>query len=273
MVVTAGVVHSDAVSRVAKRVGEFAAGYEPPSFSHVPDPEAAIFLCAIDHRTGYRGRYLVGGRGPFEGSALLWEVGLQAARRHPGLLGAASLREIDARRVAELFRIGGETIADPTRRAALWRELAAGLERDHGGEAEALLAAADGRLAGADGLIALLGRYEAYSDPLRKKSLLFAKICARRGWLEVHDPESWEVCSDNVLMRLALRCGLVRPGPLPEVRAATRQAFKRVADESGISPPVLDDLLWERGRENPDLLGVEGGNLREPPRDPDSHWY
>lgn len=266
-------VNRDAVGRVAERVRELAAAYEPPSFAHVPDPDAAIFLCAIDHRTGYRGRYLVDGRGPFEGSALLWAVGLRAARRHPRLLTSPSLTDVDADRVAELFRIGGETVADPGRRAELWRDLAEGLERDHGGEAEALLGAAGGALAGSGGVLALLARYRAYADPLQKKSLLFAKICERRGWLHARDPESWEVCADNVLMRLALRSGLVRPGPLDEVRAATRQAWKAVANQAGISPPALDDLLWELGRDSPDLLGTEGGDRKEPPRDPARDWY
>jgi hypothetical protein len=265
--------HPAAVRRVAERVRELGDGYEPPSFSHIPDPDAAIFLCAIDHKTGYRGRYLVGGRGPFEGSALLWALGLQAAERHRGLLTAASLREASVERVAELFRIGGETVADPERRAALWRELAGGLERDHGGEAEALLAAAGGYLAGPGGLLGLLAHYEAFADPLAKKSFLFAKICSRRGWLEVYDPETWEVCADNVLMRLALRSGLVHPGSLDEVRAATRDAFRQVAAAAEIVPPVLDDLLWELGRGDPDLLGTEGGQLREPPRDPGTAWY
>jgi hypothetical protein len=269
---TTSEVHADAVERVAERVRELAVDYEPPSFSHVPNADAAIFLCAIDHRTGYRGRYLVAGRGPFEGSALLWAVGLQAAGRHRGLLSADALRDVSAERVAELFRIGGETVADPARRAALWRDLAAGLRRDHGGEAEALLAATD-RLGGTDGLLGQLARYEAYADPLSKKSFLVAKICERRGWLEVHDPDSWEVCADNVLMRLALRSGLVRPGALAEVRSASRQGFKRVADRVGIAPPLLDDLLWELGRDDPDLLGTDGGDLSEPPRDPASDWY
>ena len=118
----------------------------------------------------------------------MWAVGLQAAERRRGLLTAGALREVSAERVAELFRIGGETVADPERRAALWRDLAAGLERDHGGEADALLGAAGGRLGGAGGLLGLLARYEAYADPLRKKSFLFAKICARRGWFEVGRP-------------------------------------------------------------------------------------
>ena len=74
------------------------------------------------------------------------------------------------------------------------------------------------------------------------------------------------MCADNVLMRLALRSGLVEPGDTEQVREATRDAFKRVAAKAGIPPPLLDDLLWERGREDADLLGTEGGDLTEPPR-------
>jgi hypothetical protein len=224
----------------------------------------------MDHRTGYREEHSVAGEGPFGGSALLWAVALDAHRREPGTLTAAALRDVDGADVAELFRIDGETVADPDRRAAMLRDLARGLERDHAGAAEALLATANGSLAR---LVDLLARYDAYSDPLQKKAFLFAKICERRGWLPVSDPERWEVSADNVLMRLALRSGLVEPGSLEEVRPATRSAFKEVAERAGLSPPVLDDLLWELGRDDPDLLGTEGGDLREPPRDPQSAWY
>jgi len=225
----------------------------------------------MDHRTGYRAEHTVAGEGPYFGSALLWAVALEAARREPGLLTAPALRDIDGEGVAELFRVEEETVADPERRAGLFRDLARGLERDHGGEAQTLLAAADDRLGGDGGLLGLLARYEAYSDPLAKKSFLFAKICERRGWFA--DPEHWQVSADNVLMRLALRSGLVEPGSLKDVRSATRAAFKEVAERSGVAPPVLDDLLWELGHDDPDLLGTEGGDLSEPPRDPESAWY
>jgi hypothetical protein len=261
------------VERVARRVRDLARAYEPPSFDHVPDPDAALFLCAVDHRTGYRERHRVAGEGPFSGSALAWAVALEAARREPGLLTAPALRTVSAGKVAEVFRIEDQTVEDAERRAGLWRDLATGLERDHGGGARELLAVAGGRLGGSGGLLALLAPYEAYSDPIQKKSFLFAKICERRGWLAVGDPECWEVSADNVLMRLALRSALIEPGPLQEVRAATRDAFRLVAERSGIPPQVLDDLLWELGRDDPDLLGTEGGDLREPPRDPDSPWY
>ena len=61
-------------------------------------------------------------------------------------------------------------------------------------------------------------------------------------------------------MRLALRAGLVEPGELDDVRAATRLALKELAAEAGLSPPVLDDLLWELGRDDPDLLGHPAGD-------------
>ncbi|MFL5870018.1 MAG: queuosine salvage family protein [Solirubrobacterales bacterium] len=250
---------------VVERVRELWRGYTAPDFAHVPNSDAALFLCAVDHRTGYEREHVVDGEGPFSGSELLWAVAL----RRPELLSAAALRDVDASRVAEMFAVDDETVADSDRRAALWRDLARGLERDYDGSAQRLLDSADRSLAD---LLARLAAFDAYSDPLAKKSQLFAKICARRGWLEVADPEHWEVSADNVLMRLALRSGLVDSGSLDEVRAATRDAFKRVALEAKIPAPELDDMLWELGREDPDLLGVVA-DVSEPPRDPKSAWY
>ena len=44
---------ADALGAAAARVRELAASYEPPDFAEVPGPDAAIFLTAIDHGTGY----------------------------------------------------------------------------------------------------------------------------------------------------------------------------------------------------------------------------
>lgn len=258
---------------VVECVRALAAGYSPPSFAHVPGPDAALFLCAIDHKARYRGRYLVGGKGPHRGSALMWEVALLADRREPGLLTAKRLAEITGEELADTLRIGGETVSDPETRARLWRDLAGGLLGRFEGSVNTLFAAAGNRLGGAGGLLARLAEFEAFADPLQKKSFLLAKILERRGWLSILDPEHWQVAADSVLMHLALRSGLVAGGEPEHVRAAARDAFKRVADLAGVSPPILDDLLWELGREDPDLLGRAGGDLREPPRPPGTHWY
>jgi hypothetical protein len=256
----------DAVKRVSTRVKKLAKDYEPPTFEEVPNPDAALFLAAIDHQTGYTEPHSVDGEGPYEGSALLWALGLRAERRAPGALTARSLMAVDPAAIAAVFRAGQDTLHDPERRAKLWDDLAKGMLKSYGGQAEQLIEASGGKLGGPGGVLVRLSEFDAYSDPLRKKSFLLAKIWDRRGWLEVSDPESWEVSADNVLMRLALRSGLVEQGEVEQVREATRDAFKQVADQAGISPPVLDDLLWERGRQDPNLIGDEAGDLQEPPR-------
>jgi hypothetical protein len=256
----------DALKRVVARVKELQAGYEPPTFAEVPHPDAALFLAAIDHQTGYSEPHEVDGEGPYEGSALLWALGLRAEKRAPGALTARSLLGVPAEAIAAVFRAGQDTLHDPERRAKLWDDLAKGMLKDYGGQAEALIEASDGKLAGQGGVLFRLSQFDAFADPLRKKALLVAKIWERRGWLEVSDPENWEVSADNVLMRLALRSGLVEQDDVEQVREATRDAFKQVAEQAKLSPPVLDDLLWEKGREDPDLIGDEAGDLTEPPR-------
>ncbi len=159
-------------------------------------------------------------------------------------------------------------------RARLWRDAAELLIEDYEGEAANLIASSEGLLGGPSGLLARLAAFEAFADPLQKKSFLVAKIWERRGWLAVADPASWEVSADSVLMRLALRSGLVAPAEDVEtVREATRDAFREVSELTEIPPPLLDDLLWERGREDPDLIGGEAGDLREPPRREGVHFY
>jgi hypothetical protein len=263
-----------AVDQVAVRVRELARDYQPPDFKDVPTPDAALFLAAIDHGTGYSTPHLVEGKGPYDGSALLWELGLAFERRRAGLLSAASLAEIGEREVATMFTIEGDAVSDPGGRGRLWRDAAELLNEDYDGSVAALIASAEGMLEGPTGLLTRLAAMEAFADPLQKKSFLVAKIWERRGWLQVIDPAAWEVCADNVLMRLALRAGLVEPADDVEtVRTATRDAFREVADAAEIPPPLLDDLLWERGREDADLIGTDAGDLREPPRRPGVHWY
>jgi hypothetical protein len=260
------VTDPNALERVVVRVQELAKDYEPPSFEEVPNPDAALFLAAIDHQTGYTEAHEVDGQGPYEGSALLWALGLRAEKRAPGALTARSLLGVDPAAIAAVFRAGQDILHDPERRAKLWDDLAKGLLKDYSGQAEALIEASGGKLGGPTGVLFRLSEFDAFADPLRKKAFLVAKIWERRGWLEVSDPENWEVSADNVLMRLALRSGLVGQSDVEEVREATLKAFKAVAEEAKISPPVLDDLLWEKGREDPDLIGDEAGDLAEPPR-------
>ncbi len=198
---------------VLARVRDLLATHAPPDFAHVPDVDSALFLCAVDHKAGYERSHVIDGEGPVRGSELMWLVGLRAARERRGFeLRAGALADIGSKDIAAAFAIDGDTVADPERRATLWRDLAAGLLEHYGGRRGQLNAAADGRLGGEGGLLERLRGLRGVLDPLAKKAQLYAKICERRRWFEAHDPEAWEVSADSVLMRVALRSGLVAPG-------------------------------------------------------------
>ena len=98
-----------------------------------------------------------------------------------------------------------------------------------------------------------------------KKSHLLAKVLERTGCWSFVDPENAEVPVDPVLVRLALRSGLVRTdGEFGKALAEGRRldadeaqrlrwfamrAFKLVATTAAMQPYTLDDLLWGLGRE------------------------
>src|SRR5262249_52236633 len=160
----------DALARVVTRVKKLAKGYEPPTFEEVPHPDAALFLAAIDHQTGYTEAHSVDGEGPYEGSALLWALGLRAERRAPGALTARSLMGVPAEAIAAVFRAGQDNLHDPERRAKLWDDLAKGMLKNYGGQAQELLDQSAGKLAGPGGALVRLSEFDAYADPLRKKA-------------------------------------------------------------------------------------------------------
>ena len=57
---------------------------------------------------------MVDGEGPYEGSALLWALGLRAERRAPGALTARSLIGVDpAEAIAAVFRAGQDNLQRP----------------------------------------------------------------------------------------------------------------------------------------------------------------
>ena len=74
-------------------------------------------------------------------------------------------------------------------------------------------------------------------------------------------------------MRLALRSGLVEPGAARRGPRGDPDAFKRVAELAAIPPPLLDDLLWELGRDDPDLLGAPPATCTSPRATRGRAWY
>jgi len=164
-------------------------------------------------------------------------------------------------------RISFVTALGPATRARLLRDCAQGLLQSYNGQALNIVEKAKGYLIKDDGsgFLQLLQPFRAYSDPLHKKSYLLAKALERRGIFHIEDAENLSVPVDNLLVRIALRCGLVEVVETNlalklrrnlkaaqqeefEVRSATMHAYRIVSEGSQLRATFLDDILWTYGR-------------------------
>ena len=266
-----------ALAAVVARVEVLRGGYEPPDFAHVPGPDAAIFLCAVDHKTGYERRAHGRRPRPFRGQRA--DVGGRAAgsaRPAPSAHGGPAHRDRAARRWLRPSR----SVARPSPTLSAAPACGATLPRawsaDYAGRGGAAtrLASSDGRLGGAEGC--WRGSLRSTLTPIRsQRSPSYSRRSASAAaGSTVADPERWQVSADNVLMRLALQVGPGRAGRSGRGPRATRDAFRRGRRRG-----------WgSRRRTSTTCCGSSAGTirtcsapppaiLREPPRDPDSSWY
>jgi hypothetical protein len=87
---------------------------------------------------------------------------------------------VPAEAIAAVFRAGQDTLHDPERRAKPLDDLAKGMLKSYGGQAEQLIQASGGKLAGQTGALVRLSEFDAFADSLRKKAFLLSKIWAAR---------------------------------------------------------------------------------------------
>jgi hypothetical protein len=216
-----------------------------------------FFLVAIDHRTGFPRN-----KNKYHGSDMLFYLARKAQKREPDLFTAEKMLTITEKDVLEIFTIDGFSIKKPGERAALLRDCAEKLIQYYKGDIRNLFKKADYFLIrNSDGVLARLKAFRAYEDPLMKKSFLLVKILRRQKIIDVRDVHNLGLPVDNVLVEIALRSGIVgveeyrtSEGVLNsdeaiELRRAVGEAFKKVSVESGITPDIIDDLLWTYGRE------------------------
>jgi len=113
------------------------------------------------------------------------------------------------------------------------------------------------------GLYELLNDFEAFKDPLRKKSTLFIKLLFQSGIIRILDSERFEPLMDYHMQRLLLRtsCIDILDNELEqklknktlldsdiEVREKCIEAIKIISKLSGFSVLDLDDIFWGIGR-------------------------
>jgi len=269
-------VDREACRRVGKAISKLRVREDPftdPS-QYPPAGEPAewvaryfIFMVAIDHRTHPPGGVYeaeLDGR-VYRGASLLYRLGAEAYLMDRGFFSPEHMAKVTGREVERWLSRQGAKVSRPDERAELLRDVAEGLLELYGGRALKLVEESRSRLyAPWKGLVERLKLFRAYMDPVEKKPFLLVKFLERRGLFRAEDRWRLQVPVDNHLTRVAVRAGIVKPseGELElleqrreaeveedvAIRAAVRLAWRLVSMEAGLSPLLLDDLLWLIGK-------------------------
>ncbi len=269
------IIDEEQVSHLAEffRAPSFADSFYEEVVPKVSAPVEAVaravfWAAAICHNTkgGLRGDF--GGR-TYRGWDYLLRAFCGAADDDPATISVDSVLKLEA---DSLLQILVRKVSDPVvrltdleARAALLRRLAAQLSSQRGGRVAAILEASAGVAGGATGAYSQLATFDAYGDPLKKKSsvflmaLHFAKI-----WTATDQHELFPMI-DYHRLRILCRTGcivikdsllledLVAQRPVDaeaekEMRELAFTVCKRIVALSGTPMFEFDILLWAHAR-------------------------
>ena len=237
-------------------------------FSPLEIGDFYLFLVAICHQTTPRGMPpllgVVDGR-----ERRGWDYMLgrfeHLARRDRDLLSLGYWREMTGERLANLFSDAkyGARLVETDRRAELIRNLAAVMDAEHWDHLQHVYRLADGRVATGDpNLVGLLSRFDAYRDPVNKKTFYLLALMRNHGIWTYQDPDRLGPPVDYHEIRGHLRLGtvlivnehlerkLLTHEPVTEaedlaIRQAVFQAIMEISRASGIHNPTrLHYLFW-----------------------------
>lgn len=157
----------------------------------------------------------------------------------------------------------GSTLDRIMERATLYHDMATQLVLHYQGKVLNLINLSDGKVGGNRGFYQLLSVYEAYSDPLYKKTSFLLKLLTDASLFSVDDPENLIPVMDyhmqRVLLRSAavevldptLREALFKRRVLPSdrfIREACIRASSLVAASAGRGVLQMNDVLYMMGR-------------------------
>ncbi len=228
-----------------------------------------LLVVAICHQTSPRGRPplegTVAGR-PLRGWDYLSARFAIAVRQDPGLLKPATWTQFTAQEVASLFRDSdlGNRLTDPAGRARLIRNLGVVMHDHAWSFLEDLHTTCNGRIgSGSPNLLGLLAKFDAFRDPIQKKSFLLLAIMRNTGLVSYRDEEYLGPPVDYHEIRGHLRLGTVKVNdpqlrqkllaktPVSEsedlaIRGAVRDAIILIANMMGTraNPSLLHYLFW-----------------------------
>ncbi len=132
------------------------------------------------------------------------------------------------------------------------------------GHVAGLLKQSDGFLLNnGQGLYEVLPRFEAFTDPLQKKSTFLVKLLMEADLLEIKDTENFIPIMDYHMQRVLLRLGCVEISDESyrekivnheildtdePIRSRCVEAFRLIASESGHDITKMNDFFWSLGR-------------------------
>ena len=229
-----------------------------------------LVMVAMDHRLSRPGRpyeAVLEGR-KYHGADLLYRLGKKMLDSNASFFEPHNLEQVTEHDIMKWLCIGKVCPPDPRIRAMLLRDLGYKLRVLYNNEPLKLISESKHLLHswyGANlGFVEHLKNFYAFNDPVEKKAMLLAKFLERRGVLKIKDSENKRVPVDNHLARIGLRLQLiyidrniydkilrrVEVSPWEDIciRITLREAWHKIAVESGLDDFVLDDLLWSMGR-------------------------
>jgi hypothetical protein len=198
-----------------------------------------------------------------------WDYLVQASRRRVDDFAAQRMRCYTADDLRSLlsddFDSRHSRIDRVGERVRHLHDCAEKLLQHYHGQAMQLYQRSGGCLVGADGLLSRLSAFEAYADPMHKKSVLLAGMLHEIGIWPLRDAHNLKVAMDYHAMRVALRSGMIEIAdaglrrdlqdrkPVTDatnqlVRSAVSAACDVVLQEAGLSVFAFDKLIWHLGR-------------------------
>ncbi|MDP8003535.1 MAG: hypothetical protein ACP5I6_00290 [Caldisphaera sp.] len=231
-----------------------------------------LVMVSIDHRLRYKNKVYEGiiDNRSYRGADALYKLGSLKFNEDPSFFYPESLSEISEEKVKKWLSItdkNGKIIyPDDIRvRAELLKDLGNKLKKFYKDPYDLIIESQGYLRKGVNnGFIDLLKIFKAYQDPVEKKAFLLAKFLERRSILKINDPYNKELPVDNHLSRIALRTGIIELDKETRekismqleftseediiLRYNSRIAYRIVSQSSGLDPFILDDILWNFGR-------------------------
>ena len=229
---------------------------------------AFLFAAAICHQT----HTLINKKKNLKGWSCLEDVFTLLGKENSQLLNPEFVANLSSAELSEklkpLFADDGDpencTLDRLEERSNFLIQISKVLLEKYAGKVENLLDLSDGfLLKNQNGLYDLLKDFEAYSDPLRKKSTVFIQLAVNANLLQLKDLESIEPVMDYHMQRLLLRTGCIEvvdeelkkslqnKEQIPsdeDVRKASVEAIRFMGKIANKDFFEMDEILWSLGR-------------------------